>query len=122
MHNTRVVIVCDQDKAAVQEIQSALTKERHEVEVINDGTELIAKAIKFNPSVVIVNPDIHGFNEYDVCKKLMKERNIAIILLLDPHSVHRSRIDECEADDVVTKPVEMKNLLNLVVKNITVHQ
>lgn len=115
-------MVCDNDEAVLEQIQSGLLNEGIQVETINDAADLIPRAIRARPSVIIVNPDMTAFNEYDVCKNLMQDLRIAVILMVDKHSTRRNQIDECTASDVVTKPVEVNNLANLVLKHITVNQ
>jgi len=120
MENNRSVLVCDNEEAVLQQIESALGSEGYDVDVLNDASELIPRVIRFHPGVVLVNPDMNGFNANDVCKNIIKDSNIPVILLLDPHSTTRAQIEECHADDVVTKPVHTDLLANLVAKHITV--
>lgn len=120
--NKTTVIICDNDRNEVNRIQKGLTSDEFELAIINDAIELESLALKKQPCIVIANPEVHAFNEYDVCKILMRDNNIPVLLLLDPTSTHRDHIDQCRADDVVTKPVEMDNLLNLIHKHMSVHQ
>lgn len=122
MENKRSVLVCDSDEAILQQIETALGNEGYDVDILNDAAELIPRVIRFHPSVVIVNPDMNGFNAYDVCKNIMKDSNIPLILLLDAHSTTRAQVDECPADDVVTKPLKAELLVNLVAKHVSVNQ
>jgi sigma-B regulation protein RsbU (phosphoserine phosphatase) len=117
------VIICDNDVDALSRIQQGLQgDEAFRLETITDASKLIETATSRFPALVIVNPEMRAFNEYDVCKKLMKDKNIPVLLLLDKNSTLPSQIDDCEADDVLTKPVDLDNLLFLVRKHIAVHQ
>jgi DNA-binding response OmpR family regulator len=117
------VIVCDHDMDELARIKEGLENETEfELEIIYDAMELVGEAETRWPCVVIVNPEMKGFNEYDICKKLMRGQNIPVLLLLDRNSTHRVSIDECTADDVLTKPVQLNNLRNLIKKHMTVHQ
>ncbi len=120
--NKTTVIVCDTDKNEVSRIQQDLMSDEFEIVTINDATNLESLALKRQQSIVIVNPEVHAFNEYDICKILMRDHNIPVLLLLDRNSTHRDYIDECRADDVLTKPVDIDNLLNLIHKHMSVHQ
>jgi DNA-binding response OmpR family regulator len=120
MEHTKTILVCDNDETTVQQIVSKLKDDDYDVESINDASELIPRALRLKPGVIIVNPDMKAFNAYDVCKQIMKGMNIPIMLLLDPHSTTRAQIDECLAEDVLTKPVKMDMLENLIEKHITV--
>lgn len=120
--NKTTVIICDNDKNEVSRIQQQLHSNEFELLFLNDASHLESSALQKQPSVVIVNPEVHAFNEYDVCKQLMKDHHIPVLLLLNRDSTHRAYIDECHADDVLTKPVEIDNLLNLIQKHMSVHQ
>lgn len=121
--NKTTIIICDNDSTEVSRIQQGLSShDEFNLIVLNDALQLESTAIERQPSVVIVNPEVHAFNEYDVCKQLMKDRDIPVLLLLAPDSTHRAQIDECRTNDVLTKPVELNNLINLLHKHMSVHQ
>jgi DNA-binding response OmpR family regulator len=120
--NRTTVIICDKDRDVLDKLQKGLVSDEFDVETITDATNLETLAIQRQPSIVIVSPEVHAFNEYDVCKKLMKDRNIPVLLLVNDNSTHRANIDECRADDVLIKPVKLDNLLNLIHKHMSVHQ
>jgi DNA-binding response OmpR family regulator len=50
----------------------------------------------------------------------MKEMRKPLLFLIDKNSTTRAQISDCDPDDVVTKPVELNNLINLVDKHIAV--
>jgi DNA-binding response OmpR family regulator len=122
MDNRRTVLVCDNDYAFLNEIEKKLAIEGYDVDTIDNASNLIPSAIRLQPHVIIVNPDMKAFNEYDVCKHIIGEQRIQIILLLDPHSATRSQIGDCPVEDVITKPVNIANLANLLAKHISVNQ
>lgn len=118
----RNILICDTDYAYMNELESQLENNNFNVDTLDVATDLIPSVIRFRPNVVLVNPDMEGFNEYDVCKYVIRDLQIPVILLLSSHSAHRAQIDECHADDVVTRPAEINNLVALLLKHITVHQ
>lgn len=119
MQSNRRLILCDNDEAAIQQISSELQSRGYETEVLKDATQLLKRVERIRPIVVLANPDMNGFNAHDVCKYMMKEQGLPVILLLEPNSTTRAQIDECNASDVVIKPAEISNLVNLVEKHIT---
>ncbi|MFL5742234.1 MAG: response regulator [Flavisolibacter sp.] len=121
--NKITLVVCDEDMDELNRIRQFMeNRKEFELEIIYDASELVNEAKRRQPCIVLVNPEMKAFNEYDVCKKLMKDAHIPVMLLVSPDSTHRDFIEDCTADDVVTKPVEVDNLLNLVMKHMTVHQ
>lgn len=122
MDNRRTILICDNDYAFLNEMEKSLANEGYDVDTIDNAADLIPSSIRLRPHIIIVNPDMQAFNDYDVCKHIIKEQRIQVILLLDRHSTTRSQIDECEVEDVITKPVEINNLVNLLAKHISVDQ
>ena len=122
MENNRTVLICDADYAAVNAIEKHLENEGFNVDTIDRAIDLIPTAIRLQPHVIIVNPDMEGFTDTDVCKHIIKEQGSDVILLVDAHSSTRSQLGDCLVEDVVTKPVNLENLVNLVLKNVTFHQ
>ena|SRR5437763_11555821 len=121
--NKITLVVCDEDMDELDRIRQFMeNRNEFELEIIQDASELVNEAKRRQPCIVLVNPEMKAFNEYDVCKKLMKDAHIPVMLLVASDSTHRDSIEDCTADDVVTKPVEVNNLLNLVMKHMTVHQ
>lgn len=127
------VLICDNDADHSFTLEGELRNHDYEVVIVNDATELVSSARKLKSVVVLANPDMQGFNEYDVCKYVMNEMNIPVILLIDKNSTHRAELNsqsthrpdigDCRADDVVSKPVKVvDNLVNLIEKQMVLHQ
>lgn len=114
----RIVLVCDNDAEALQQVGEGLRQSGFEVKTVNDASMLISTAAKGGVSVVIANPDMTAFNETDICTKLMGEMGLPLILLLDRHSTHRAIVGECRVEDTIIKPVDHDILANLVSKHI----
>lgn len=114
-----VVLVCDNDEQVLGELREELARNEYHVQTLTDATAVVSRA-SAQPTILVINPDMKGFNENDVCKKLKQERGVPVIFLMDRHSTHRTGYGDCEADDVVSKPVETDLLLNLLEKHYTV--
>lgn len=115
----RIVLICDSDEQVLQQLKEGLAQSEFPVETLTDATAVVSRA-SAHPTIVLINPDMKGFNDYDVCKKLKQEKGTPVLFLLDPHSTTRTQYGDCEADDVVTKPVEIGNLTTLLEKHYTV--
>ena len=68
----RTVLVCDNDEKVLASIQSGLSEHNFNVQVMTSPNELVENAEQHHVDVVIVNPDLQGFNAYDTCKYLKK--------------------------------------------------
>lgn len=122
MDNRRTVLICDSDYAFLNAMEKGLSAKGYDVDTIDNASDLVPTAIRHRPHVIVANPDMEAFNEYDVCKHIIQGQHVDVILLLDKHSTTRAQIGDCEVQDVITKPVNIANLANLLAKHISVNQ
>jgi DNA-binding response OmpR family regulator len=122
MDNRRTVLICDNDYAFLNAMEKDLSAEGYDVDTIDSASDLIPTAIRLRPHVIVANPDMQAFNEYDICKHIIQGQHVDVILLLDKHSTTRAQIGDCEVQDVITKPVNIANVVNLLAKHISVDQ
>ncbi len=120
MKNKGIILICDNEDEHLNQIRNELESRGFSMEIVHDATELIPRAIRVRPGVIIVNPDMKAFNEYDVCKNIIKDMDVPAIMIVDKNATSRAHIDECEIEDVLTKPVNLKNLVNLISKHLTI--
>jgi DNA-binding response OmpR family regulator len=118
----RTIVICDTDLDHSFTLEGELKNHGYDVVNITDATELVSSVQSLQPSAVLVNPDMKGFNEYDVCKKVKIDNEIPVIFLLDKNSTHRASFDICTPDDVITKPDASGNLIMLIKKHVSLHQ
>lgn len=128
---TKTVLICDNDPDNSFTLEGELRNRNYEVIVINDATELENSARSLRPVAVLANPDMKGFNEYNVCKYVKNELNIPLLLLVDKNSTHRATLNtqstheagSCQADDVISKPVRVvENVINLIEKHMVFYK
>jgi DNA-binding response OmpR family regulator len=122
MDNRRTILICDNDYAFLNEMEKGLSQEGFDVDTIDNASDLIPSAIRLQPHVILVNPDMKGFNGYDVCKNIIQEQRAQVILLVDPHSTTRAMVEDCLIEDVLTKPVKLADLVFMLVKHLSVDQ
>jgi DNA-binding response OmpR family regulator len=122
MDSQKTVLVCDSDQLTLTRIEILLSSQGFDVDSISDATQLIPTAIRFHPNIIIANPEMTGFNEYDICKNIMRGLDIPVILILDGNSARTNSIGDCSAEEILTKPVDGPSLVNLVRNICAVHQ
>ena len=118
----RTVVICDTDLDHSFALEGILKNHDYDVVNITDATELVRSVESLQPSVVLANPDMQGFNEYNVCQKIKNNLGIPVIFLLDKTSTHRAQLDDCKPDDIITKPDSSGNVIMLIKKHISLHQ
>ena len=113
MENRKTVLICDHDYAHLNQLQEALEAQGFDVDSIDHASQLIPSAIRLQPALVLINPDMEGFNDNDVCQYIMEEKRVHVILTLDPQSTHTAVLGSCRVEDVLTKPVKAEDVAYL---------
>lgn len=106
------VLVVDDEPGIVSAIAYALRREGYEVETAGDGEEALGKVQTFKPDAMVLDVMMPKMSGYDVCRKLEDRSDIGIILLTVKNDIVDKIIGlELGADDYMTKPFEIRELL-----------
>lgn len=113
------VLVVDDEKPIVDILKYNLIKEGYNVLAAYDGEEAIKVAEKSEPDLILLDimlPKIDGFS---VCKRL-RERMACPIIMLTAKGEEVDKVLGLElgADDYVTKPFSMRELMARVKANL----
>jgi DNA-binding response OmpR family regulator len=109
--STRILIV--EDEPALQEtLAYNLQKEGYDVEVVGDGTQALEAARARTPDLILLDIMLPGLDGFEVCRRLRQEMNTPVLML----TARDDEIDrvvglEVGADDYLTKPFSMRELL-----------
>ena len=118
MESKRVLIIED-EKSISDIVKFNLTKEGFEVETAYDGKEGLDKALSDNPDIVLLDVMLPTIDGFEICKKIRESSAIPIIML----TAKEEEVDkvlglELGADDYVTKPFGMRELIARIKANI----
>ncbi|SDS65088.1 DNA-binding response regulator, OmpR family, contains REC and winged-helix (wHTH) domain [Paenibacillaceae bacterium GAS479] len=106
------VLVVDDEKSIASAVAYALRREGYEVETAHDGEEALEKVESFRPRVLVLDIMMPRLNGYEVCRRLEKRNEIGIILLTVKNEIVDKIVGlELGADDYMTKPFEIRELL-----------
>lgn len=110
----KILIV--EDEPALQEtLAYNLTRQGYTVESIGDGLAALELARRFRPDLIILDLMLPGIDGFEVCRILRQEMNVPILMLTArDDEVDRVIGLEMGADDYVTKPFSMRELLACV--------
>ena len=122
MKNKGIILICDHDDDHLNEVRNALENEGFSIDVLNDASELIPRAIRSRPGVIVVNPEMQAFNEEDVCKNIITDMDVPAIIMIDKNATSRASIGDCTVQHVLTKPVNISNLLYVISQQLTINQ
>jgi DNA-binding response OmpR family regulator len=111
--------VVDDEPTLIATLRFNLEKEGYDVDSANDGAEGLELARAHPPDLVILDLLLPGLSGLDVCRILRKESMVPIIIL----TAKGEEVDkvvglELGADDYVTKPFGMRELMARVRRHL----
>lgn len=113
------ILIVEDEQAIVDIISFNLQREGYTVLAAYDGEEGVEKAKAENPDLILLDLMLPKMDGYEVCKYLRKTMSTPIIML----TAREEEVDkilglELGADDYITKPFSMRELLARVKANI----
>jgi DNA-binding response OmpR family regulator len=106
------VLVVDDEATLVDTIRYNLRREGYEVQVASEGNEAIRLARASSPDLVVLDLMLPGLDGLEICRQLRRESTVPILML----TAKDDEVDkivglEVGADDYMTKPFSMRELL-----------
>ena len=106
------ILVVEDEPALQETLVYTLEKQGYSVGAAGDGRAAIESARKTKPDLIILDIMLPGLDGFEVCKILRKEMTVPILML----TARDDEIDrvvglEVGADDYLTKPFSMRELL-----------
>ena len=114
----RILII--EDEASISDIiKFNLTKEGYVVDTAYDGQEGLRKALEGSPALILLDVMLPLMDGFQVCKKVRETSNTPILML----TAKEEEVDkvlglELGADDYITKPFGMRELIARIKANI----
>jgi len=109
---SRKVLIVEDDKNIADLLRIYLEKEQMECELAGDGASGVEKFQKFQPDLVMLDIMLPGLDGWGVCKKIRETSKVPIIMLTAKGELEdKVQGLEMGADDYITKPFEMKEVL-----------
>lgn len=110
-----IILVADDEESIVGMLKEALNTVPYEVRTAHNGQEAIDQIQKGAPDLVVLDIQMPKLDGYEVCKRIKSDvylRHIPV-LMLTAQAGTRSKVRGLEfgADDYLTKPFEMDELL-----------
>ncbi|MBM3180052.1 MAG: response regulator transcription factor [Chloroflexi bacterium] len=109
---TESILIVEDEISLQETLAYSLKKEGYAVEVIGDGRSALESARKMRPDLIILDIMLPEMDGFEVGRILRKEMSAAILML----TARDDEIDrvvglEVGADDYLTKPFSMRELL-----------
>lgn len=107
------VLIVEDDRVMARQIQRGLERHGLEADVAHDGESGLAMARQGSFAVVLLDWMLPKLPGVEVCRLLRLERNRAAVIMLTARVGLNDRVEGLDvgADDYVTKPFEMEELL-----------
>ncbi len=110
--SSRKILVVEDDATLLDVLRYNLEKEGYQVVTAADGAEALESARSHRPDLIILDIMLPGLSGFEVCRILRKEMTIPILML----TAKTEEVDkivglEIGADDYMTKPFSMRELL-----------
>ena len=118
MEKTKILIV-DDEKHIAELISLYLTKEGFETREVYDGSKAMDEFYSFKPELVLLDLMLPGVDGYQICTTIRKNSDVPIIMLTARSDTFDKVLGlELGADDYITKPFSMRELMARVKANM----
>ncbi len=113
------ILIVDDERPIVDILRINLQKENYTVFEAYDGEEAISKAQAINPDLILLDVMLPKLDGFSVCKKIREKSSVPILML----TAREEEVDkvlglELGADDYVTKPFSVRELMARIKANM----
>ena len=114
------VLIVDDEKAIVDILDYNLRKADYETVCAYDGPEGLRMAREENPDLMLLDVMLPGMDGFEVCRTLRGEGSDLPIIMITAREEETDKVFGLEngADDYITKPFSMRELLARVKANM----
>ncbi|MBO5369669.1 MAG: response regulator transcription factor [Clostridia bacterium] len=113
------ILVVDDEKPIVEILRINLEKNGYKVITAYDGDSAASMALTEEPDLILLDVMLPGMDGFTVCKKVREKSSVPIIML----TAREEEVDkvlglELGADDYMTKPFSLRELMARVKANL----
>lgn len=117
--DSKKILIIEDEKSISDIIKFNLSKEGFAVETAYDGKEGLSKAQACKPDLILLDVMLPTMDGFEVCRKVRENSSVPILML----TAKEEEVDkvlglELGADDYITKPFGMRELIARIKANI----
>ncbi|MCK5003681.1 MAG: response regulator transcription factor [Candidatus Aminicenantes bacterium] len=107
------ILIIEDEKDLIKGLKLNLTDEGYEVEYALSGLSGLEKALKYKPDLILLDIMLPEMDGLDVCRKLRQKKFASPIIMLTAKGDEIDKVVGLEigADDYITKPFSLRELL-----------
>jgi DNA-binding response OmpR family regulator len=107
------ILIAEDEPSIVMAVRDELTFEGFEVFAVEDGPSAVSQAQVLKPDVLLLDLMLPGMNGFAVCRELRPKMPELWIIMLTARGQEVDRVTgfEAGADDYVTKPFSLRELV-----------
>ncbi|MBR2132774.1 MAG: response regulator transcription factor [Oscillospiraceae bacterium] len=120
MEEKKKVLIVEDEKGIVDILRFNLQKEGYQCCVAYDGETGLQAALTENPDLILLDVMLPKMIGFDVCRNLRERGNNVPVIILTAREEEEDKVLGLEigADDYITKPFSMRELMARVKANI----
>lgn len=120
MNTQKTVLIVEDEKNIVDILRFNLQREGYRTLEAYDGKDGLDKAVSENPDLILLDVMLPQMNGFDVCRALRSQGSNVPIIILTAREEEADKVLGLEigADDYITKPFSMRELIARVGANI----
>ena len=116
----KTILIVEDEQNIVDILSFNLGREGYDTLEAYDGPTGLQLALEQNPDLILLDLMLPGMNGFDVCRKVRESGSTTPILMLTAREEETDKVLGLElgADDYITKPFSMRELMARVKANI----
>ena len=120
MEEKKTVLIVEDEKSIADIIRINLEREGYASLTAYDGEAGLAMALEHNPDLILLDVMLPKLLGFDVCARLREKGNSVPVIILTAREEEEDKVRGLElgADDYITKPFSMRELMARVKANI----
>lgn len=120
MNTQKTVLIVEDEKNIVDILRFNLQREGYQTREAYDGEDGLAQALSDHPDLILLDVMLPKMNGFDVCRRLREKGDTVPVIILTAREEEADKVLGLEigADDYITKPFSMRELIARVGANI----